>query len=151
MTTTWILIANTNHARLYTAIKAKLLQGNGALKLMQEYDHPESKKRDSELVSDKAGRYHKLAKTGSESAFTEMTDPKELEIEQFAKQLAEELERGRVNNEYGELIIAAAPHFQGILKNNCNPHVLAKVDKYIDKDYMAFEGKELLAQLAKHL
>lgn len=151
MTTTWILIANSSKASLFESAYAKLFNGNGALKLIQEFTHPESRLKKQELLSDRPGTqergYNRTA------TLNEPTDHKALEAEGFAKELVAKLEEGRHQHTYDRLIIVAPPRFQGIL-NKCMEHhqqVSQKVAKTIEKDYTKIKAHELIGQLQLHL
>ena len=110
MTNTWLLIANGSEARLFdTELHPETLT------VLQEFKHPESREKTSELISDKMGRYQGDAGTGYGS-YNEPTDPQEHEMERFAAELAHTLEEGRTSNSFKHLIIASSPRFHGLLK-----------------------------------
>ena len=116
----WILGANATEARFYMTPKAKLLNGEATLKLVKEYKHPEGRQKSGDLVSDKPGNY-KNPRVGH-GTFAEPTDPKEHELDVFAKQLADELEAARIANHYQDLIIITPSHFDGLLNKHLNHH-----------------------------
>lgn len=150
MTTMWILVADNGSARLYSAIKAKLIEGNGELELVETYDHDEGRKRSSELVSDKPGRYIGGA-SGAHGAYQSTTSPAEHESEVFAKKLAEILNTGRVDQAYEALIIIAPSQFQGTLSKHLNSHVNNLLMEAIHKDYTGCDKKQLLKHLEAYL
>ena len=137
MTTTWILIANSSTARLFTAPKAKLFNGDLDLEQVDSFDHPESRYKTADLTTD----------ISRHNNFVESSDPKAQESERFARELADELESGRVNNCFDELVIAAPPQFHGLIKKHMNSTISKLVFSSIEKDYTKTEPK----QLAKHL
>lgn len=145
MKNTWLLIANGSEARLFeTEFRPK------SLSLLQEFTHPESREKGSELASDRSGHYQGDAGTGggaTHGAFNEAIDPKEYEIERFAGELVEALEAGRTANSYQHLIIASSPKFHGLLNKQMNSHLTKLVDKHINKDYTSCTEKELLERL----
>lgn len=144
MSITWVLVANSSSANLYI--------NNGphkGLQLTKQFTHPESRESASELVSDRPG--HDQAHGGGHGSFTPATSPKQHEAEQFALQLAHELEHGRATNLYSRLILIASPHFIGILNHRLDEHVRKLVTETIEKDYTQATEKELAGHLEHYL
>lgn len=133
---TWIVIANASSARIYSKTK-----GDHQLSLVKELEHPESRKKASDLVADGKGRY--MARDSAVGTYSSRTNPKEVEAEHFAIELAEILEHGRKVNAFKALILVAAPHFQAMIKDHISHHLLAQISQTIPKDYHAATAKEL--------
>jgi protein required for attachment to host cells len=140
MSITWIMVANASHAKLF-ANKGP----NKGLELVKELDHPESREKASELVSDRIGNY---AGSGS---YAQPTPPKEHEAERFALEIAHELEQGRVNNAYEKLVMVTSAHFMGLLNSRITQQVKSKISESISKDYTHLPVKELSGHLANHV
>lgn len=136
--TTWILIANSSHARVLANDGPK----NG-LQLVSEWNHPQSREKRKDLTSDKPGRVD----TKGHGAFVQQTDPKKNEADHFALEVAKNLEQGRVNNDYDRLILIASNPFMGLLKNRLDSHVIEMVSETIEKDYTKSKDKEIAAHL----
>lgn len=157
MSTTWILLANSSKAQLYSTHKARLFRSNGhdnnSLSLVNEFTHEESRKKTSELMSDKFGSYRFGACFGAEGhgSFSEQTDPKEHEAEVFALELIAELEMGRTEGKYDDLIIVANPHFKGLLSRHLSGSLNKYISKTIEKDYTHYAKNELVKQLQKQI
>jgi protein required for attachment to host cells len=139
MTTTWILVSNASTARLYAKES-----GKRGLTMVKTFEHPESREKASELVSDQPGHY--MGQGKGRGAFVE-ANPKEVEMERFALELAKELEAGRTHQAYGRLILVASPHFMGLLKARLSSHVLDLVSDTVEKDYSHDTEKELIKHL----
>ena len=140
MSTTWILIANTSFAKLYSN------QGpQKGLELIKEYDHPESREKGSDLVSDRPG--HNQGHGNGHGSFVQATDPKQREAERFALELAREMDHGRTSNQFQRLILVVSPSFMGILKGRLPSHVMDMVSNSIEKDYTKTPEKELKEHL----
>lgn len=152
-TTTWILVANASFACLYETHLALLFRTNGHaeknLTMIKSFNHEQSRKRTSDLVSDRQGSY--ISGTAGHGSFSEQTDPKLIEADRFARELAQVLEDGRIEESYSNLIIVAKPHFQGLLQKHMNHRLGKYINRTIEKDYTRFKGKELVAQLQAHL
>jgi len=144
--TTWLLVANSSKARLYSLCKARFLQSADSkdLTLEQECEHDDSRKMDRELISDRPGSHGR-------GTYVEATDPKHHEAECFAIELNEKLDAARKDNQYRELIIAAPPAFLGLLKKHMNVDLSKKIFKTIEKDFTAHNEKDLVSALADHL
>lgn len=140
MSTTWILVANAARARLYenTGI------GKG-LKLLSELEHPQSRQKGSELVSDRAGFMQSSG--NGHGARQPAIDPKQNEAEHFAQEIAHTLETGRGQNKYERLILVAGSPFMGILKARLADQVSTLISDTLDKDYTAATDREI----GKHL
>ncbi len=140
MSTTWILVANAARARLYenTGI------GKG-LKLLSELDHPESRMKGSELVSDRAGYVQGVG--NGHASRQQATDPKQNEAEHFALEIARNLEHGRGQNKYERLILVAGSPFLGILKARLPDQISSLISDTLDKDYTSANEREI----GKHL
>jgi len=147
LNTTWIVVADSGQAKIFRTIKARLFNGkaNGSdLTLVSEYNHPESRKRDQDLVADKYGNF-------GNSSFTEETDPKRHENDIFAQQLAKALYHGHSENNYHDLILIAPPAFMGMIHKHLSNEVKKLISKEIEKDYTRSNEKELVSQLQVYL
>lgn len=102
MAITWILVANASLAKLY-----EHLGPNKGLTLVKEMIHPESRLKNSELVTDRPGS---MAATGNgQGAKTPQTLPKDHEAKVFAQELAQALYQGRTQNAFERAIVFAPP------------------------------------------
>ena len=109
MKTEWILIANASRARLLQR------RAGEPLALLRTFDHPESRRKSSELGDARAG--HELGASGrAGTAFYPRSDPKEKEQIRFARQLAAHLEHEARQNAYQSLTLFASSPFLGELK-----------------------------------
>lgn len=131
MSGTWVVVADSSRARFFV-----LESRSQPMQELEGMAHAESRMRDQDEVSDKQGG---LAGGHGEGghAFEAPTDIKHHETEVFAKQIAEKLEHGRVNNDYAKLILIAAPVFLGILRQALNEHVANLVSSSLDKNLVA--------------
>ena len=144
MTTTWILVANASEATIY-ANKGI----NKGLEKVAAFDHPESRKKGSDLVSDRPG--HMQSAGNGHGAYQPATDPKQNEHESFARELAQHIEQGRTSNQYKRLIVTAEPHFRGLLNGTFSGQVRSLISESLDKDYTKATGKELASHLGKFI
>ena len=140
---TWVIVLNSNICRILKYSK-KLKH----LEPIKELNHPENKLRDIDLTSDKAGRYR--SSNLAHGAYTQSTDPKAIKIDNFAREVANELDHSRNNQAYNKLIIIAADHMNGLLNKHINKHVKGLITKNIDieKDLIHQTNQDLLEILA---
>jgi protein required for attachment to host cells len=141
----WILVAGGSEARIFATEK---LSSDWVLK--QEFSHPEAREKDVDLVADKYGEVKDNFEARG-SSYAEPTDPKETEIDNFARQLAKELNLGRTRNEYKKLVVIAPPHFQGLLTKHCDKHTLNLIIKHLEKDYTKLKQHELIPRLREQI
>lgn len=134
--TMWIVLADASSARIFTREK-----GNHHLHLVQEFNHPESRKKASELVSDGSGRYKSSATLGG-GAYSSRTDPKTVEAEHFAIELVDSLREAHQSKKFNSLVLVMPPHFQSLVKNHLQP-LNGTVHKIITKDYTDLPIKKL--------
>ena len=144
MQTTWILVANSTSAKLYSRE-----DDQAELELSSQFEHPQSRQKGSDLVSDRPGHFQ--SKGTGHGAFVATSDPKENEAAHFANELAHMLDKGRKDNKYDKLVIVAPPHFCGLLNKQLDKHVQDKISGTVHKDYTHEEARALLSHLQEHL
>lgn len=134
---TWILVANASCARIYlnSGPKKGLVQ-------LKELEHPKSRQKGMDLVSDRAGQ----AMVGHGTRQTQ-EDPKQYEARTFAQELARELNHGRATGQYERLILIAPPAFMGLLNEKLNGPTGQMVSDRYEKDYTKATPRELTAHL----
>jgi protein required for attachment to host cells len=141
---TWVLALNSSVCRIY-----KLSTKPYQVTLLKEILHPESKLRDIELTSDKPGHYK--AGGAAHGAFSQQTDPKEIQLDDFSRQIADVLDHGRNTEAYNQLIVVALPHMDGLLFQHINKHVKDLVTHNIKHDVLNLTEHELLDFLQQHM
>lgn len=146
MTVTWVVVASAVRTKIFSVNKIKFLNGKEKLKLLRELLHPESRLHDSEIVSDKMGHYE-ARNHAARGSFSEPTDPKQHEMDVFAREIAHYLEGAKVDKTFQELILVAAPGFYGLLNKHMPASLKKAITLVIEKDYV----KESDSNLEKHL
>jgi protein required for attachment to host cells len=140
----WIVTANSSQCSIY-----RCAHRGSSLTLLKEFTHPEMRLKKSEyLTSDKTGHYK--TDISARGAYEPHTDPKEVEMTHFCHEIANELDRGRNDHEYKELIIIAPPHMNGLLFQTLNKHVKELIGNKIQKDIQNFTQPELVNFLKTH-
>lgn len=145
MDKTWILVASASMATLYDYASPKSINGKPTLNTVKEFAHPDSRKKDRNLTSDRQGAF---MSSGSYGTFVDSSDPHQYEAEVFAHQLVQALEQGRVDNQYQALVLVSAPHFLGLLRKSIDDHPLKKMPIHeVEKDYTKNKPHELIELL----
>ncbi len=145
-TTTWALVCDAARARLFEA------NGKG-YGMIGEFSHQLSRghvRRD--LVTDANGR-----KPGGQPGHpynaqpgaAPDTDPKEVEAQKFAHELAASLSRGLGARAYDDLVLVAPPHFLGDLKNALDGQVTKRLRRTLSKDIAGLEPREIAERLGR--
>lgn len=141
MAITWILVANASLARLY-----ENLGPNKGLKLVKELIHPESRFKNSELVTDRPGSM--MSSGNGQGARQPQTQPKDHEAKVFAHELAQELYQGRTQNICSRAIVFAPPSFMGLLNSVLDTPTAQMITDRFEKDYTKSPEPQLRERLA---
>jgi protein required for attachment to host cells len=137
----WILISDSSKARLFTVDSE-----HRPMILREAFEHTASRSIEHQLVTDKPipqshDRPH--SGHGNRSDMEAHTSAKTLEHRRFAHTLADSLNSHCSRNDYARLILAAAPEFLGILRDNLNDHVKKNIVASLHKNYTNLNEKEL--------
>lgn len=115
----------------------------------EEQEHPDSRVRASELVTDRQGRNSassgRTGKTGQTT--TRHTDPFEVEEQRFAHRLGQILNDAHAQNAYDQLVIVAPPQFLGTLRGELVDRVQKAIYATINKDYAGLDDRELAERI----
>lgn len=140
MAKTWILVANASQARIYFRNGSKQ-----DLTLIKELVHPESRMKNAELVTDRAG-YMQGTGNGHGSKQSQ-TEPKQNEAIHFAQELAHELNQGRCSQQFDQIILVAPPAFLGLMNEKIDGQTEKLITERLGKDYTQVTEKELVGHL----
>ncbi|CEG60909.1 host attachment protein [Legionella micdadei] len=135
---TWLLIFDSTHCRIYDYTKHKI-------DLIKEIQHPENKLRDIEITSDKPGRYQVMGQ--AHGTYSQQSDPKEIKIEHFSKEIADVLENNNAIHAYEKLILVAPPHIHGLLLKHLDKQITNRITHNIEKDLIHVSEDQLLSHL----
>lgn len=127
MDKTWIVVAESAQARIFEASNRV-----APLKEVASLIHPISRSKTHDIVTDKPGntrdRYGHAQRTMDES------NAQRHEHEIFAREIADELEKGRSTAHYQDLVLIAAPSFLGTLRQSLGENTLKLMSRSIDKN-----------------
>ena len=138
---TWILVANASSAKLYSN------EGpNTGLSIVKEFDHPASRAKNADLVTDRAG--HMQSSGNGRGCRQPHTTPKEREAEVFALELARELVHGRSTNQCNRVILVAPPTMMGLINGSLDTNTASLVSERLEKDYTKHPPRQVAEHLA---
>lgn len=140
MKLTWILVADSTRARIFTTDSP-----SSPLEEIEDFSHAEGRLHDREITSDLPGRIKSVG--GGGHAFEQPTDPKQHEADNFAHRVTQYLEEAHNTNRFEQLIIVAAPSFLGLLRNHLPEQIKKLVRFELDKDITMLS----LADIRQHL
>lgn len=136
----WLVVFNSNACRIFNYQKKPK-----ALSLITEFSHAENRLRDFDLTSDKPGKYQSNHST--HGTYSQPTDPKEIKIDHFIREIANFLEKNRNLNAYTQLIIVSASHTNGLFHKHINKYIEKLIIHTIEKDLIYQSDQELLNTL----
>jgi len=142
--TTWILVCDASRAKLFSA---ELPEDDWSR--LREFDDPEGRKTSKEIEpSAQPGRMQESRSVGARrSSMEPHTTPKEKEAEWFAKELAKFLEEATAKNEFDALVLAAPPHFLGMLNGALTKQSAKHLRATVDKDLVMLNDAEIRQRL----
>lgn len=147
MSITWILVANESEARIF-----KTEGADKAWDLVKKLEHPEGRKRNQDINSDKYGRSFSSVGTGRSSMEPQVT-PREHERQVFALHLSEYLKKEHDGHAFEKLAVLAPPHFLGELRQHIGNGLQKCISQTLDKDLPStwVSDHELVKMLKKQI
>jgi protein required for attachment to host cells len=144
MKLTWILVADTTHARIFTAsTPSSPLEEIGGLA------HTEGRLHDRDMTTDLPGKIKSA--DGGGHAFEQPTDPKKHAVDNFAQSIAKHLEDAFNANKFAQLLIVAEPSFLGLLRNHLSEQIKKHVCFELDKNITTQSAADIRNHLPKYL
>ena len=145
MEVAWIVVAQGNLARIFMSER-----GLQSLREIETLVHPESRLHNRDLKSDSHGRSFDSGGQGRHRMGSGET-PKQHEVQAFAHELSQRLEKARVQGDFSKLVIAAPPAFLGQLRKSLSPALRKSVVNEIDKNLTSLDPAALGEYLSAHL
>lgn len=131
-----IVTANASIAKIFSS---NSLKGEN-FKIVEKLEHPESRLKGADLATDGSGDFHPPGVTLGIHA--PHSSPKEDEWNKFAKIVADYIDKHQ--KQYKNIVICAAPHFEGLLNKYIDKELEEKIVKRINKDYTKLNNEELI-------
>lgn len=138
----WILVADASRARIFSTGKK-----GQPWKLVEDFEHPESRMKNRELDPMEQGRTQLSFGAGHRPRMEPRTPPQQVEKEHFAQQLANALSKAVVEGACSSLVLVAPPAFLGDLRTMLSDHAAKCVSATVAKDYTGSDARELASRL----
>ncbi len=145
MLKTWVVVADSARARLFTASTPK-----GPLTEFEDLLHPEARSHANDFNNRKPGLSSTRVGHGGH-LMGSATAPKDNEAENFARTLASRLENGRNNGEFEQLVLVAAPDFLGLLRKALNGQTTKLISKELNKNLAQRSAEDIRSLLPEFL
>ncbi|MEO6117980.1 MAG: host attachment protein [Methylotenera sp.] len=140
MRKTWILVANRGGASLFERIC------KGDIALVQDIPHPRGRLKNQDIDTDKSAHAFDRFGQGGHSSGAEH-EPTDHVAVQFAKNLADILNQGRIKHAYNDITLIAGPEFLGKLLKTLDVNTAAIVTRTIDKNLPNIKQRDLAGYL----
>lgn len=141
MAETWIVVADSTSARIFTPAK----QGD-KIEQVQELIHAASRAQERELATDSPGRVFDSEGEGRHS-MSKSVSPKEHEARKLCKRLADEIETARAQTRLDRIVLIAAPSLLGELRKMLSNQSSRLIVKGIDKNLAQMDESEIVKHL----
>lgn len=145
---TWIVVADTAHARLY-----RWDESDKELEALPGKAFFGENRPGREAMADRPGRSH-ASVTGTQYALQPHTDPREVDRQHFVHDLAETLEDAVAQGEADRLVLIAPPKALGMLRAELSASAEKSIAAHLDKDFTHLAVHDLTERvrglLAKH-
>ncbi len=142
---TWILTADGHHARVW-----EWKSREQPLALVPDFVRrvENASKFSRDMKTDRPGR--SFASTGKgRSAIEAKSDPHTHEKDEFARELANDLDEALKDHRFRRLVVIAPPHMLGSLRQQFSPQLEQVIAGQSDKDYMNADVEALYYHAAQ--
>ena len=138
-----VLVANAARARLFERDT-----DNGALRETASFVHPQSRMKGSELGRDRPGQ---VFKGEARTTYEPPTGPHQKASTEFARELAQRLDRLALTRRYPRLAVLASNPFLGDLNKELGDATRKLLQAAVALDLTTFDGAELEHRVAEAL
>ena len=140
-TTTWLLVADSSRARLFSA-------NNGAngLETISDSFCGEAREMAKDRGSDRPGRVQESATT-AHHAVEAHTDPKTHEIQRFVQDIAGQINSDAQANKFDRLVLAAPPQVLGYYRQYLSDQAKARLLAEVPKSFAQLKEHEILERV----
>lgn len=140
---TWVVMANTNSCNIYQWNKK-----DKELTLIKSLQDDEARQKNTEVNADRAGNFRTSAP--GQGIYTQETDPKDVRIDKFAKEVADTLEHGRTKNLFSSLVMIMPAQMAGHLNKHSNGNLEKCISHHFPKNIMNLKEHEIKTFLIEH-
>jgi protein required for attachment to host cells len=138
----WILVAHESGARIFSR-----LNHQSPLRLVETIANPIGRAKNQEIVSDKPGREEDWGPSANRHGFGSHIMPVEKNALDFARALAERLDKARDLNYFDHLILVAGPKMLGLIRRGLPLSTANRVVATLSQNLGKFENREISEHL----
>ena len=139
---TWILTANASRARVF-----EVGEHGDTPAEVADFANPGGRAHERDLTSDAAGRYYARGERQQGHAASPHESAGQHETDRFAESLRDYLAHAHAEHRFGQLWIAAAPAFLGLMRLKMPESLRRAVELEIPKDYTTEQARDLFRDL----
>lgn len=125
----WVVIVNRREAKIYTYLNHR----NSDLKFVTKIENPRGRLKAQDIDADKPGVFSSLLTHGPR--LVKKQTPTQRVAEEFAKEVAEFMDKCRSQQMFDSLILVAPPTFLGDLRLKLSAPLKKIVKREIAKDF----------------
>lgn len=140
-----VVVADSVLARIFTADTSR-----SPLNEIENLTHEEGRLHDRDLTSDLPGKNSGRNGAGGHS-YSDTTDPKKHEQNEFARNIAAYIDNARRNNQLSSLIVVAAPTMLGELRTFLTDEAKNLIIREVSKNFINLSVADIRNQLPKLL
>ncbi len=130
---TWILVANASHAKLFRLVQFPKIEP------LDSFEHPESRQKVQDFETSRQGQNYDRGGI-TQHSYQSHTNPKDMEMDKFAKLIGNHLSKSHQNKGFSKLYIIASPSFLGLLRHHLDPKMHNCIVKEIAKDMTEYDA-----------
>lgn len=139
-----VVVADGTLARLFS-----LDELTESLEEVEAISHPEGRMHERDLTSDLPGKV--VSGTGGRHGLEGERSPKKQELSQFARTIADHLDKLRNSGKVSRILLVAAPSLLGELRRHMSPATAKLVVFELDKDLVHRSAQEIQDHLPAKL
>ncbi len=140
MDAAWVVVADSARARVLRA-ESRI----GPLEDMMDLSDTQARLHDGDLYTDEQTRRMEFGRSGDQGA-NDYEPPRSHHRElahRFAREIADYLRRGALENRYERLVLAASPEFLGVLRKELDDNARAKITLELTKDLSRMRAEQV--------
>jgi protein required for attachment to host cells len=141
MSQKWVVVADQSRARIFA-----MDSPSAPMREIEDMLHPAGRQPARDLKSDRPPRLFRGKREASHPVEAKV-DAKEQETINFARRIADRIERARTQSELAELVLIAPPDLLGVLRAALSPPATKHLVQTLDKNLV----RETEAEIRKYL
>lgn len=142
MNAVWVLVCDASRARLFEA-----REDDPSWHIVESLSHDESRRKVSEIVSDREGNRSSEGGSAHHDALAPSTSPKETEKDRFARALVDHLDRALRAGRLRRWVLVSPPHFLGVVKDASTPELRKHLMRTVERDLTDVDARDLPERL----